>query len=85
MKDYVKRMCEEIHQLDEKLEKLSNFLKKKPEITKEEDILLYTQRDVMDAYLRILTHRLAIEMAKENITEEEFNSLIKTFSKEEAK
>lgn len=61
MKDYIKRMVDELQELKEKYTKLKAFLDKKPDIPQIKLLLLDVQRGVMSNYIDVLEARLKLE------------------------
>lgn len=79
MKEHVKRMLNEITELNEKIKKLEKFFKGE-EIKNVSDmgvILLQEQYHIMKSYLYVLNHRINYEITQKNCTVEELENYTK--------
>lgn len=79
MKEHVKRMFNEITELNEKIKKLEKFFKGE-EIKNVSDmgvILLQEQYHIMWSYLYVLNHRINYEIMQKNCTVEELENYTK--------
>nr|DAN83893.1 MAG TPA: hypothetical protein [Caudoviricetes sp.] len=56
--DYKKRLLEEYNQLQERYTNLCLFLKGDTELSDTDFTLIYTQKEIMEIYLKILKRRI---------------------------